>query len=1117
METTSKLDIGKKIATILAILVLLTSSVISIAFATTPPNIPGNEVYMNDDGVLASDTYILYPYEDKNLYIGFSKYGELIDGDAGVGLKYDGIDVFANPAVPENKWSNGWVMDIHYVDQGHLKNIWAYALYSDLWAGPSPPAAAAIGGDWRNEQKSKDASALGDTHGGRRTNGYAESDDIRLIYDGPRKAIYLLKTRIYDKAPPENQALVELTIQLVFNKVKKYVMEIKDIKRIDENKMTTPFQIEFSQRGQWDLGDETNCFSYAEFYNGLITKYNKHPFYTVDTEPPWGQEHEVTYDLCQIIADDEELVGFAAFWPHLISKWVDNTDLPLSRVGQDDLPNYLTTMETKTQDIEILGQGDLEQDKWYYYYKWNLDNTLSLRIPDETLVEYPRGAGEWSAAPWVFKWDEGLGDWMVVIDDDWTWDDVNNYVNVDDGSWEPGDTFLLVFKREMKGHVPHELEPMDCCEDMFMEEPVEAYGMYAEPRVPYVFAEWDFDLDWIEPDKSSNQFRCVALYGITDNNDAVDPDMDGMEGTFKIDEEVKYQLNEAFNPWDLKDAAHKDTFRWAQKGTIPAEGLVTLEAHLYDKYGNIRDCLEGEHIIWFPDKWGEYCNESEKVLLYDSTGTNDAILLEREDDYTAGDGTIEITMDTTGYDLYKVLYSTILLPPPMTFTEDDFSLRELDDVKFGVDMTRTFHRDYVEWVIDMDETDIEGHTAAGADIFVSYCNKKIFKVRGDGLGVTYKVFDGSGWVEEPMPCGIEVIMEKHDAAGSAPDYFVIRIPYDYTLGKCFHWSAYVEATFGGGDSDQMVFPLGWAGAPHQFSWTTPTLNMYKDGVCWHDGRWEWIVIGEESLASDSIGSAMMSATWADWKKRETWISGLDVEAEVYGPAIPYVLRPMDGDYRDSLGRTHFKDDWCTPDDWSGAWINPYAISSSNVMVVGGPLVNLAAEYFNDFTDALVFTEYGDGFYAPGCWSRTITPTDDLWYESPVAVPDDYVGYAIVSTYKDLNETIGFIVYGYTAEDTYYTSYALRGGGLAWLQEVQCGVTTVLVRIDYNELHPVVFHVEEFLGPFTECSGAYTNFKDGVYGDMVDIGAAEVEGEADCLGLCYKLVDIEFCGEVHPDP
>ena len=55
----------------------------------------------------------------------------------------------------------------------------------------------------------------------------------------------------------------------------------------------------------------------------------------------------------------------------------------------------------------------------------------------------------------------------------------------------------------------------------------------------------------------------------------------------------------------------------------------------------------------------------------------------------------------------------------------------------------------------------------------------------------------------------------------------------------------------------------------------------------------------------------------------------------------------------------------------------------------------------------------------------MVPDNYLWYNrTPV---DDSVGYAIVSTYKDLNETAVLIVYGYMAEDVYYTCYAVRGG------------------------------------------------------------------------------------------
>ena len=62
---------------------------------------------------------------------------------------------------------------------------------------------------------------------------------------------------------------MELTIQLVYNKVMKQVTEIKDIKRIDNNKMKGPFQIEFSQRAEWDIGLSSDSQSYAEFYSDL--------------------------------------------------------------------------------------------------------------------------------------------------------------------------------------------------------------------------------------------------------------------------------------------------------------------------------------------------------------------------------------------------------------------------------------------------------------------------------------------------------------------------------------------------------------------------------------------------------------------------------------------------------------------------------------------------------------------------------------------------------------------------------------------------------------------------------------------------------------------------------
>ncbi|GAF97926.1 unnamed protein product, partial [marine sediment metagenome] len=94
----------------------------------------------------------------------------------------------------------------------------------------------------------------------------------------------------------------------------------------------------------------------------------------------------------------------------------------------------------------------------------------------------------------------------------------------------------------------------------------------------------------------------------------------------------------------------------------------------------------------------------------------------------------------------------------------------------------------------------------------------------------------------------------------------------------------------------------------------------------------------------------------------------------------------------------------------------------------------------------------------------------------------------------------------------------RGGGLEWLQYMQPGVTAVVLRIEYGDgLHPVSFHVEEELGPFTECTGAFTNFKTSEYYENILAGKAAVEARAAELGICYKLVDIDKCAQVHPDP
>ncbi|HIH88875.1 TPA: hypothetical protein HA344_06680 [Candidatus Bathyarchaeota archaeon] len=116
-------------------------------------------------------------------------------------------------------------------------------------------------------------------------------------------------------------------------------MEISDVKRIcGPDKVVGPLQIEFSQRGEWDLGDTTlnNPKTYAEFYNNLKTCYDTHPFYPAD--------EDVTYDLCQMLNTETDIVVYAAFWPHLTSKWVDKL-VDIQKVDMFGLVVYGYTAE----------------------------------------------------------------------------------------------------------------------------------------------------------------------------------------------------------------------------------------------------------------------------------------------------------------------------------------------------------------------------------------------------------------------------------------------------------------------------------------------------------------------------------------------------------------------------------------------------------------------------------------------------------------------------------------------------------------------------------------------------------------------------------------------------
>ncbi|MEM3698003.1 MAG: hypothetical protein QXQ94_11015, partial [Candidatus Bathyarchaeia archaeon] len=224
MEKKNKLK-----ATILSALIFCSTFAIIYlqSFNASASKASYNSDYLTVSGVLSTDYYVLFPFEKKNLTIGFSKYGEMIDYEAKVGLNYgDETDPFApgESKVTEAQWVEGWIINITYVQGGEYRNVWARATYSDYYD------ASGIAGDWK--EGCTDGSTGLTNRGGRKTSGGAVTDPIKVLYNGPRRFVALLNTALYAEST-HSTPLVNITFTIVFDKVLKYVVVYKDIKRTD--------------------------------------------------------------------------------------------------------------------------------------------------------------------------------------------------------------------------------------------------------------------------------------------------------------------------------------------------------------------------------------------------------------------------------------------------------------------------------------------------------------------------------------------------------------------------------------------------------------------------------------------------------------------------------------------------------------------------------------------------------------------------------------------------------------------------------------------------------------------------------------------------------------------
>ena len=1048
--------------------------------------------YMTVSGVLSTDSYVLFPFEKKNLTIGFSKYGEMVDYSTKVGLNYNGeTDPFApgEAKVTETQWIEGWIINITYVEGGYYRNTWARATYSDYASGTE-----GIGGIWK--EGCTDGSSGLTNRGGRKTSGGAVTDPIKVLYNGPRRFVALLRTAIYKEAVTHATPLVNLTFTIVFNKDKKQVVIFKDIKRTDTGKNIGDMQIEFSNRGEWDLGNGNPPKSYAHFYTSELksTLYNGHYQYWYNsTNIPSG--YNGTYDVCQIIDDQLKYVGWAAYWPRPICSYVGATQL-----AEADRETILHSISTKTE---------------FHNLTTSTPNIILTLNP----IPYPQKnstAVFWLEEPMVFVNDRNKVINGTNIASNVTYCEGNNTVYFSTG-YIPGanDIVKIVYKTQ--------------CSQA---------DMGYEPNSPFVIGEWDFKmLD------ATDMFRAVTIYGVTDLHDGNDAGI-GSGRTNVLDAEVQYYLNETFNPYDLYSAVDKQEDRWLKKETLTssltAGANYTLTSGLDDQLYYTQFSAEHASIGATSPTWtGYFIRDNTPTYPVNSTWVN---AYEDGTASTAHSKNWCLELNATGQEALKI---TPIVGTPTSTAPLTLQLKDLVDFGFWYKMIsgtkgpsvqikvyqypdgNESHGDWVNIRAEPNNpivTTVWNHyTLNNITSYVpgAYADTP-FDVGTGGTGLSGfhsyeywtsilgehilgEYYVGSVMVTmDPSVTGVgsrALIDDLSVAYLAKPSGIRYERVYNMEEDKLIpsDWDAYCSFaervlingtlikrhdtanTTAHEDYYDINFETGnitfyhWATGLNYHAWDlgigTHVKVLYSTIEENEKGRYEWMVLGKNARTVDSAAAAYVSEAFDSTKDIRVEMMGMDIREFDYGPNSPYVMSgpgtATRADYNDSLGRPHLKDDWCTT----------WPVASSNMIFMAGPRANLGTEYMNEFTNAFfarseyVVNNTGQSNTIMGlsCWNRNN-------YTS---------GYGVISVYKDLNGTVGLVFWGYDADDYYYTckwfwSYpagitcpdgtTVVYSGIEYLQHENLGVTDIILEITYPTLdptHPTVGVSSERLGTISE--------------------------------------------------
>jgi hypothetical protein len=1070
----------KKVVTAAAISVIMLLTIFTPILLINA--VDSSSWYTTINGVLDSDYYLLYPYAKKSVKVGFSKFGELIGIPASgnqsvqsqwVGLEYDTRDPFA-PAdtVPMTSWINGWYIRIEYISptaNNKDRKLYAFAMFSD---------GSSWGGDW---QYATTPSAS--PHGGRKTNGTCTTDALKILYDGPRRFIAQSVTHIYDKEGDTTWPVVDLTITMIFDKDMKQVILLKDVKiKIAKMNLYDKLNVQLSNREQYDLGPYDTYDSYAHYYEqGGTTCMG----------PDWSMAKNLTRDYTKTITSTSGQTVFTLTSPvsgplasGFLKVYDDGVFVDPSITPAPYTVNWVTKNVTFATAPST---GSAMKFLYKYVFKTESEQRDGLHTWNH---EYDIAQMISSDGAYV-AWD---GLWPPVSD--YTVDGILRFLNPlsqcreADMSYEPkqsplviGEWDFLMDHSTLKMFRGVEVKGVS---DRHDGNDVQYLGSdtidrEARYQLNTVFQSWDL-LDAVEKQEDRWLYK-----------DTVSSHTSQIQLTSGLGDHLYYAvLSSEYQSLGASSATWTRYFR-KDGGTYPAESLWVNE---------------------FENRTDAYSKNWALIL----NGTGDYEMLKVTPIYLRNDtppSTAPLTLqlkDLVDFGFWYKFISGTQAP--------HIQIKVYSDPRGGESYnwanimaensnTQTSTTTWTHYTLNTIESFIDGHNSDTAFCLTGntagYPNNTFhsFEYWASKLGNYYvgsvgiQVNAGNvayvddlsvAYLQRPSGIRYERVynMEEDKLVPAAWDQYcncTEKVIVDGALIARYGYQNY-DPTPAGTGVHRPYYTISFLnGTLNFYQWSAglgryTTWDLYGSKVEIRystieendKGSYEWAIMGRDAFTSDSLGGALVTAAFKN-KDIEIGLSGLDMIYNEWSMAsIPYVMNCF-GTAPGARG--DYKDDGSTPGQrpaLRGDWCTTWPITSSNMIGIGGPLANMFVSYLNEFTDAFYGTYvvgWGETYTSYATWQNKIVALT-CWNGTKKGYAATYnTGYAVISTYKDLNGTVGLTIWGHGPRDTYYASKFFHEEIIYELQTFPHCVTSIILKIDYTDPKHPTFTVIECLGTVSE--------------------------------------------------